>query len=127
MPIQVEKEIVVLDSQPDTGNDVGEILADLPFRVTYVHTLVECETRIQHRRCYALILDLDTVDIDNRGIVQFKRSHPEINIIAKSALTFHPELEESLRSHIFACLSKPLDSAELHFWLRSLASSNGSR
>lgn len=122
----MEKEIIVLDSQPDKGNDVGKILADQPFRVTYANTLVECETHIQRSRCCALILDLDTVDIDNRGIVQFKRSHPEINIIAKSARKFHPELEESLRSYIFACLSKPLDPAELHFWLRSLASSDSS-
>ena len=125
MPIQVEKEIVVLDSQPDTGNDVGKIMADQPFRVTYVHALLECETHVRHSRCCALILDLDTVDIDNRSIVQFKRSHPEINIIAKSSRKYHPELEESLRSYIFACLIKPLDPAELHFWLRSLASSNG--
>ena len=45
----------------------------------------------------------------------------------KLARKFHPELEESLRSCILACLTKPLDSAELQFWLRSLTSSNGCR
>lgn len=125
MPFQVKKEIVVLDRNPKTGRHVSRILIDQPFNVTLVHTLDECEVYLQGHPCCALIMDLDTVGIDNRTIVQLKKQHPTVNIIAKSARRFHPELEESLRSHIFACLTKPLDPAELQFWLRSLTLSNG--
>ncbi|MGA6925804.1 MAG: hypothetical protein WBY88_08990 [Desulfosarcina sp.] len=115
----------MLDRNPKTGRHVSRILIDQPFHVTLVHTLAECDVYLQQRPCCALIMDLDTVGIDNRAIVQLKKQHPTVNIIAKSARRFHPELEESLRSHIFACLTKPLDPAELQFWLRSLTLSNG--
>lgn len=123
----MKKEIVVLDNDPNVGKEVDKILGDQPFHVTQVHTLAECDACLQQRPRCALILDLDTVDIDNRTIMQLKRNHPEINIIAKSSRKFHPELEESLRSYIFACLTKPMDPTELAFWLRTLASSNGYR
>ena len=121
----MEKVIVVLDSDPNTGDDLAKILANQPFRISHVRTLADCNAQIQHCRCFALILDLDTVDIDNRIILDLKMNHPKLNIIAKSRRRFHPELEESLRSYIFACLTKPLDPNELQFWLRSLTSSNG--
>jgi CheY-like chemotaxis protein len=127
MPSQVKKEIVLLDSDPNTGSDVGKILVDQPFCITHLQNLAECTAYIKNHACCALILDLDTVDIDNRAIVHLKKNRPKLNIIAKSARRFHPELEESLRNYIFACLTKPLDPSELQFWLRSLTASNSCR
>ena len=121
----MKKGIVVLDTDPNTGNEVNEILAEQPFHITHIKNLAECEAHLRQHPCCALLLDLDTVGIDNRAILQLKRNHPSLNIIAKSMRKFHPELEESLRSYIFACLTKPLDPTELQFWLRSLTSSNG--
>ena len=123
----MKKEFVVLDNDPNTGKELSEILAEQPFHVTQIRTLAECKAHLRQNPCCALLLDLDTVDIDNRAIVQLKKQHPTLTIIAKSLRKFHPELEESLRSYIFACLTKPLDPTELQFWLRSLTSSNGCR
>ena len=123
----MKKGIVVLDNDPNTGNEVSEILTEQPFQVAHVKSLADCQTHLRQHPCCVLLLDLDTVDVDNRAIVQLKRNHPTLNIIAKSRRKFHPELEESLRSHIFACLTKPLDPTELRFWLRSLTSSHGCR
>jgi DNA-binding NtrC family response regulator len=99
-------------------------LAGRSYRVVLVQNLNACEAHIQGHPCCALIVDLDTVAIGNRDIGRIKKNFPEIRIIAKSERTFHPELEESLRSFIFACLAKPLDLDELNFWLRSVASVN---
>jgi DNA-binding NtrC family response regulator len=121
----VKNEIIVLDGDQTTGNELRSMLAGQPYSVTLVKTLTECEDYIEQHACFALILDLDTVSIDNRSIGRLKKKHPGISIIAKSDRTFHPELEESLRNFIFACLTKPLDSDELNFWLKSLPSVNG--
>ena len=120
----MKKEIVVLDRHPTTGNELRNMLAGQPYTVTLCNTIAECEKYFRNNACCALILDLDTVAIDNRSIGRLKKNHPEISIIAKSERTFHPELGESMRSSIFACLAKPLDPDELSYWLKSLPQSN---
>jgi CheY-like chemotaxis protein len=85
-----------------------------------MHSLPELQEYLTESDCRVILIDLDTIAIDNRTLVQMKRQHPEIDIIAKSELPFHPELEEALRSHILACLTKPLDPDELVFWLKSI-------
>jgi DNA-binding response OmpR family regulator len=122
---QVKKEIVVLDGDPVKGKELHAMLTDQSYHVTVVQSLKACEDYFQEHPCWALILDLDTVALDNRSIMRLKKNQPGIQIIAKSDRTFHPELEESLRSAIFACLAKPMDPDELNFWLKSIPSGNG--
>lgn len=124
-PNPVKKEILVLDGDPVTGKDLGQMLSGQAYRITQVMTVKECEAYLQDHACCALIVDLDTVALDNRMIGQLKKKHPGVDIFAKSLRPFHPELEESLRRFIFACLAKPLDADELKFWLKSLTLSNG--
>ncbi|MEJ2201674.1 MAG: hypothetical protein P8X63_11790 [Desulfuromonadaceae bacterium] len=123
---QVKKEIVVLDGDPATGKELHDMLTDQSYHVTVVQSLKACEEYFQEHPCWALILDLDTVALDNRSILRLRNNQPGIVIIAKSDRTFHPELEESLRSVIFACLLKPMDPDELNFWLKSIPLGGGS-
>lgn len=67
-----------------------------------------------------VILDLDTLPVDNRLCRELRRANPELRIISLSNRPFHPELEESMGSHIYASLSKPVDIQELLYWLRSI-------
>lgn len=121
----MKKEIVVLDGDLSTGKELNDMLTDLSYSVTVVQSLATCEDYLQGHTCWALILDLDTITIDNRSIIRLKKKQSGISIIAKSHRTFHPELEESLRSTIFACLAKPMDPDELNFWLKSIPPGNG--
>jgi hypothetical protein len=38
----------------------------------------------------------------------------------KSAKRFHPELQDAIQHHIYACLNKPVDPDELLFWVKSV-------
>jgi hypothetical protein len=49
----------------------------------------------------------------------------ELCVIGVSSRRFHPELEESMRTHISACLSKPVDEGELLYWLKSICAGEG--
>jgi DNA-binding response OmpR family regulator len=109
-----------------TGKELHDMLTDQSYHVTVVQSLKACEEYFQEHPCWALILDLDTVALDNRSILRLRNNQPGIVIIAKSDRTFHPELEESLRSVIFACLLKPMDPDELNFWLKSIPLGGGS-
>ena len=121
----MKKEILVLDRDQTISDELGNLLAGEPYNIRVVNNLRACAAYLQTHSCSALILDLDTVDIDNCGIAQLKQHHPGLNIIAKSERTFHPELEESLRSAIVACLAKPLDRHDLSFMLKSFLSTSG--
>ncbi len=69
--------------------------------------------------CCLAILDLDSLSVDNRLIRKLKRKNPSLRIIGVSSRSFHPELQEAMSSHIYACLGKPVDEEELVFWVKS--------
>ncbi len=68
-----------------------------------------------------LIVDLDTLPVDNRFFRSLKKQYPSMNILCLSNLTHHPGLEEAMGSHICASLAKPLNSEELFYWLKVIA------
>ncbi len=111
-------KIVVLDTDLAQCQEIRTLLGSLD--VSAMHSVPELQEFLTVSDCRVILVDLDTIAIDNRTLVQMKRRHPEIEIIAKSERTFHPELEEALTSHILACLAKPLNPDELIFWLKSI-------
>ena len=118
------KRVVVLDTDLAQCQEIRNLLSSLD--VSAMQSVPELQEFLTESDCRVILIDLDTIAIDNRTLAQMKRQHPEIEIIAKSERTFHPELEEALRSHILACLAKPLDPDELIFWLRSIFQNSSS-
>ena len=66
-----------------------------------------------------LIVDLDTQGVTNKALRELKKKY-SLTIIALSGKHLHPNLEESLRHYIYACLGKPADPDELLYMLRSV-------
>jgi DNA-binding NtrC family response regulator len=64
----------------------------------------------------AVVLDLDNVRVTNPVLREITRKCPCLRIIAVSGRLFHPELEESMRSYLYACMSKPVDVDDLLYW-----------
>ncbi len=101
---------------------IGEVRAALPK----IYRIIECGSSskltdlINENAARVLILDLDSISVDNKFVRKLKTQNPDLSILAFSIKTMHPELRESISSYIHACLSKPLDPEELRFWLRSI-------
>jgi DNA-binding NtrC family response regulator len=72
-----------------------------------------------------MIIVLDTLPVDKLFFRDLKRLHPMMNIIGLSKQSFHPELEEAISQHIFACVNKPVDPEEIIFLLKSINEQNG--
>jgi DNA-binding NtrC family response regulator len=117
---QVKREVAVLETDRALCGHLRALLTDHRYRVAALNSLTEIERHGQAGDCRAVIVDLDTMTVDNRIIRDFKRKNPKTNIIALSTRQFHPELEEALRNYISACLVKPIDPDELFYWLRSI-------
>ena len=90
------------------------------YQAISLNSLANLEERIQETACSVVILDLDTLPVNNRFIRNLKVKRDKMHIIGLSSRPFHPELEEAMSSHIYACLSKPVDPDELTYLLKSI-------
>ena len=68
----------------------------------------------------AVIMDLDSISVDNRIVRECARGFPEVYFFGASIDRFHPDLQDAISNHFCACLRKPIDLDEIIFWLRSL-------
>ncbi len=116
----MDEPIVVVDANEEQCRELCTMLEEWHYRATPMHSLRDLETYIQATACRAVILDLDTVPVDNRVLRKLKRIDQSLCIMVLSSRPFHPELEEAMSTHIYACLTKPVDEEELGYWLKSL-------
>jgi len=116
----MEKGIVVVDADEEQCQKLCVVLQRHHYRTTALHSLDNLERYIEGSTCQAVILDLDTVPVDNRFLRELKRKNPGVYIVGLSERQFHPELKEAMGTDIYACLGKPVDQDELAYWLRSI-------
>lgn len=116
----MHESIIVVDASPDEARKLCAILEQYHYSATSLDSLDEVEAAVRKRVCHGVILDLDGLPVDNRFIRNLCKDNPDLCVIGTSTRTFHPELEESMRTHISACLSKPVDEVELIYWLKSI-------
>lgn len=112
--------IMVVDADKRTCRSMCNLLEAHKYCGIPCHALANVQCLIEHNSCQALIMDLDTVIVENRHFRDLKKTNPDLCIVAVSGRPFHPELREALATYIYACLSKPVDPDELIYWLKSI-------
>lgn len=112
--------IVVVDGDEAQCRNLCDVLEREHYSTTAFHSLLNLEREIQEAGRRVVILDLDTLPVNNRLFRTLRRTNPGVCIIGLSSRPFHPELKEAMSQHIYACLSKPVDDEELIFWVKSL-------
>lgn len=117
---EMEDPIVVVDGDEAACKELCTSLEKEHFRTTALYSLVDLEGEVEEGACRVVILDLDSLPVDNRLFREMKRKNPRIHIVGLSNRPFHPELEEAMRRHISSCLTKPVDMGELLYWLRNV-------
>lgn len=80
----------------------------------------ELEDRLRERTFHAIIMDIDSLAADNRTIGRLAAASPKGAVLCVSRDRLHPQLQESIRNHVFACLTKPIDPEELGYWLKCI-------
>lgn len=115
----MKNKIVVLDADRGHCMELCTILNNWNYQATPLHSIRNLESRIQESACQAVLVDLDTVSIDNRITRELTKKYPMVYFFCMSKKRFHPEIKESISNHFFACLTKPIDPDELAYWLKS--------
>lgn len=112
--------ILVVDSDLERCLGLCTLLGQENYRTTPLHSLQDLEENILRGGFRVVILDLDGLPADNRFFRDLKRINPSAIFMALSSRPFHPELKESLCTHIYACIRKPYDPMELYYWLKTI-------
>jgi DNA-binding NtrC family response regulator len=112
--------IAVLDADIKGCREVCDILESRNYPTTCVDSLAELKVKIDQGGFIAVIIDIDSVPVDNRLIREFALKYPAVRFLCKSKDRFHPELKDAICYHIYACLTKPVDPDELLFWIKSI-------
>jgi len=116
----VQEPIVVVDSDVERCLRLCTQLGQENYRTTPLHSLQDLEENILQGGFRVAILDFDGLSVDNRFFRDLKIKNPSVVFIALSSRPFHPELKESLCTHIYACIHKPHDPMELYYWLKTI-------
>ena len=116
----MKKKIVVLATDPDTMRELSNILNAENYAHTGVQAMSSLEALFDSGRYVAVIIDIDSVRVDNRTIRKMALKYPGVRFLCTSRDRFHPELKDAICYHMYACLNKPVDPDELLFWIKCI-------
>jgi DNA-binding NtrC family response regulator len=116
----MEKRVILISKKSKELNQIDAVLSKNKYRSHRIEDIENLDTALADISCTCVILDLDSISIDNRTIRELTIQYPHIYFLCMSKDRFHPELKDAICYHIFACLTKPLDYDELLYWLRCI-------
>ena len=123
MTVQTPKTVILMSRASRASDELHEIrriLAENSYAAHVVENMALLNPSLRKKTANCVLLDLDTLDIDNPTIRKLTLQYPHIYFLCMSKDRFHPELKDAICYHIYACLTKPLDYDELFYWLRCI-------
>jgi len=121
----LDRKIVVLDNDTAQSLTLCELLEGRGYHTVAAWSLSDLNLFLQEKNCLVVLIDLDTVPLDNRTIRELTQKNPGVYFFCLSSKRFHPELKDAICYHIYACINKPVDSEELFFWIKSICEDQG--
>ena len=112
--------VVILGADAHDSEAICRIIEKGPDRTETCPNFRELETVLDADPCRTVILDIDSVPLDNRTIRELTHSYPSTSFLCISRERFHPDLKDAISHHLFACLHKPVDPDELNYFLKCI-------
>ena len=113
--------VAVVDTDEQHCRELCTLLEQSSIPVAPLYSLENLHEYLRKEQVRVLIVDLDTLPVDNNFFRNLKKHNPDLAILCLSSRTYHPGLQEAMGSHIYASLGKPLNSEELLYWLKSIS------
>lgn len=115
-----KKAVLVVNADPEESASICRLLQEADYTAQTLNSPAELKDRLREKGCMAVIMDIDSVAVDNRTIRELASMFPAVPFLCISKERFHPQLKDSIRNHIYACLTKPIDPDELSYWLKCI-------
>lgn len=119
----MQQPVLVVTADQTLRVELCNLVEEHTYRTLSSNSVVNLAPLTEASGCSVMILDLDTLPINNRVLRDLKRKSPDLHIIAVSSHPFHPELREAITDYIYACLCRPVDPDELIYWIKTIHSS----
>ena len=116
----MNKGVLVVDADQNQCRRLCTLLEKSQYSTFSMRSIQHLEANLKQSSCLAVILDIDTIVIDNRTVRELTIKFPDVYFFCLSEHSFHPELKDAICYHIYACINKPADPDELFYWLRSI-------
>jgi DNA-binding NtrC family response regulator len=113
--------VAVVDADVQNCQELCALLEQASIPVAPLYSLEDLREQLSKEQVKALIVDLDSLSVDNSFFRNLKKQNPYLYILCLSSRTYHPGLQEAMGSHIYASLAKPLNSEELFFWIKTIS------
>ena len=114
------RKVILISKNTNELKQIYEVLSKNNYAYHCIEKIDQIKIALDSIASNCIILDLDFINIDNRTIRELTVKYPSIYFLCMSKDRFHPELEDAICYHIYACLTKPLDYDELLYWLRCI-------
>ena len=115
-----DESVLIANMDRGEAGHLADIISSTGYRSQTCHTLTDMMKVLAESSFMAVLLDIDSLDIDNRSIRSLTLAYPDVCFLCTSRDRFHPDLKEALCYHIFACINKPVDPDELVYWIRCI-------
>ena len=116
----MQKNILLMDADPLGSAGLLALLSGQDYETQRVGSLPELRHKLGEEKFMAVLMDIDSVAVDNRVIRELAADFPATPFLCISRDRVHPELKDAIRNHIYACLTKPVDMDEITYWLRCI-------
>ncbi len=112
--------IIIIGQDVDDYLSLITMLEENQYQGIILKTLKTLKEYLSENECMAVIIDIDSVKVQNREIRKLKLTFPQNTFLFMSCTSYHPELKESICYYLYACMKKPVCSDELFYLLRCI-------
>lgn len=105
--------IIVLNPNIKENFELCQILDELGYISSSKKSFDELAETLIEKTYQAVIIDIDTLPLENRQIRQISEQFTDLNLIFTSKDRLHPDLKESISRYVYACIHKPFDVEEI--------------
>lgn len=116
----MKPRVLVVNAVKNETDNINDLLIPAGYTTRIMDTLEAVEETLKTDDWIAVLLDLDSIEVSNRTVRQMTLKFPEVCFLCTSWKPFHPELQDAICYHIYACIQKPIDPDELLYWLKSI-------
>jgi DNA-binding NtrC family response regulator len=116
----MQKNILLMDADPLGSAGLLALLSGQGYAAQRVGSLAELRHALAEGKFMAVLMDIDSVAVDNRVIRELAADFPATPFLCISRERVHPELKDAISNYIYACLTKPVDMDEITYWLRCI-------
>ena len=78
---KMEKKIVIVDANPDSGNELSDIIHSKNYPLDHTHELSSLEDYLSSDQYVAVVMDIDSIQVDNRTIRNLALKYPSVRFL----------------------------------------------